>query len=376
MKLLAVGDLILDQPQIESYFDRVAPTLRSGDLVIGQGEVVFTSRGVSTFAELMPSPPIDPANMNGFSYAGFNVITLAGNHIWDSGAPGIEDTVTGLRERGIAVTGAGMNIDEARIPAIIERDGVRFGFLSYNCVGPRGSWAAPDKPGCAYVQIISDYQLEMSNPGGPPTCYTFAEPGSLKAMEDDVKSLRPLCDVLVVSFHKGLLTVPAKLAMYDLEVSHAAIDAGADLILGHHAHILKGIEFYRGKAIFHGLGNFVTVTPALTAEGETNWGIKQAMMKMADMFGYTPDLDDPTYPFHPDGKKTIIAKCTIEDGRITQVGYIPSLISKQGQPEVLKHDARGQQIFDYMDHITRKAGLSARFEWDGDEVVAYSELEE
>ena len=265
LTMLAVGDMFLEVPQGEFYLSLVAPVLRSGDVVVGQGEVVFTSRGVDTFPEFFPSPGCPPSNMGALAAAGFNVITLAGNHVWDRGAPGIEDSITGLKSYGIAVTGAGMNIDEARTPAIIERNGTRFGFLNYNCVGVKQQWATLSKPGCAYVHIIAHYEMNGSDPGGPPDVYTFAEPRTLKAMEDDIRKLRPLCDVLVVAFHMGILHSP-DIAMYEQQVSYAAIDAGADLVMGHHAHYLKGIEMYKGKAIFHGLGQFAPAGKGLTEE--------------------------------------------------------------------------------------------------------------
>ena len=368
LTMLAVGDLILDQPQAETYFELVAPVLRSADVVVGQGEVVFTDRGVCSTTDV-PSPPCDPKNMSALPFAGFNVITLAGNHIWDSGAPGIEDTIAGLRGYGIAYTGAGMNIDEARQPAIIERDGTTFGFLSYNCVGPKESWATNKKAGCAYVKIITHYELDHATPGGPPTIYSFAEPKSLELMIQDIQKLRPLCDILVVALHKGIGHVPSKLAMYEQQVSYAAIDAGADLILGHHAHILRGIEQYKGKAIFHGLCNFVTVTLALSAanaQSSEDWAIRRK-----ELFGFTPDPEYPTYPFHPEAKQTIVAKCTISDGKISRVSYLPCFINKLGQPEILYNNEAGQQVFDYMDKITRTAGLNAQYEWDGNEVLVH-----
>lgn len=366
LTMLAVGDLILDMPRAESYFDYVVPVLRSADIVVGQVEVVFTSRGVCSSTDVA-APPCDPVNMNALPHAGIDVATLAGNHIWDSGPEGIADTVKGLQDLGIAAVGAGMNIEEARRPAILKRNDTTFGFLSYNCVGPRESWATVRKPGCAYVNIITHYELSHATPGGPPDIYTFAEPSSLQAMETDIRSLKTLCDVLVVALHKGIGHVPAKLAQYEKDISYAAIDAGADLILGHHAHILKGIEQYRGKTIFHGLGNFVTVTTALTprpGEDSQQWAIKRK-----ELFGFAPDPEYPTYPFHPEAKHTIIAKCTLENHKITGVSYLPCLVNKKGQPEILKKDERGQQVFDYVKKITGEAGLNAGFAWYGDEIT-------
>ena len=75
-------------------------------------------------------------------------------------------------------------------------------------------------------------------------------------MVEDIKQVRSVADVVIVSMHWGIHFMPAKLATYQKEVGHAAIDAGADLIIGTHPHILKGIEVYKGKVIFYSLGNF------------------------------------------------------------------------------------------------------------------------
>ena len=360
LTMLAVGDVTLERPQGEFYLSLVAPILRSGDVVVGQGEVVFTSRGVDTFPEFFPSPGCPPSNMGALADSGFNVITLAGNHVWDMGSPGIEDTITGLQNYGIAVVGAGMNIDEARRPAIIERDGTRFGFLNYNCVGPMGEWAHKFKPGCAYIQIISHYEMNTANPGGSPDVYTFAVPRTLKAMIDDVQKLRPRCDVLTVAFHKGILGMPETLAMYDQQVSYAAIDAGADLILGHHAHMLKGIEIYKGKVIYHGLGQFVSIGQGLTDEQ------RKEMRSLA-----APNLSTYVLRLDPARNMTMIAKCVVENGKITRASYLPCVINEEQQPVILKNDEKGREVFDFMDRITKAAGLNVRYEWDGDEIVIH-----
>jgi poly-gamma-glutamate capsule biosynthesis protein CapA/YwtB (metallophosphatase superfamily) len=354
--MLAVGELVMEEPNGEFFLAPAAPVLKSADIVVGQGEIVFTSRGVSTYVEMFhPYTGCPPENIKALANAGFNVITLAGNHIWDSGAPGVEDTIAGLRNYNIATAGAGMNIDEARRPAVIERNGIRFGFLSYNCIGPMGSWATPAKPGCAFVRIITHYEQNLPDPGRPPEVFTFAEPRSLALMTDDINKLRPLCDVLVVALHKGVLGSPDKLAMYDLQVSHAAIDAGADLILGHHAGGIKGVEFYRGKAIFHGLGRFL---PAMAPE--TTEQIQARVY-----------LNAPGGGSNPAKNCAIIAKCAINNGKITQLSYLPCLINEHRQPEVLGNDDRGNVIFNAMVNSSQDAGLYTQYRWQGDEVLIY-----
>jgi poly-gamma-glutamate synthesis protein (capsule biosynthesis protein) len=157
--------------------------------------------------------------------------------------------------------------------------------------------------------------------------------------------------------------------MYEQPVCHTAIDAGADLILGCHAHILKGVEIYKGKVIFHGLGNFITVTKVLTEA--PNWNLAQWIERRKKLFGFEPDPEYPNYPFHPEAKQTIIAKFIIEEKKIARVSYIPCRVNKKGQPEVLKNDERTRQVFEYIEGITREAGLNARFEWDGEEAIVF-----
>jgi hypothetical protein len=341
LTMLAVGDLIFEEVPSDALLELTSASLNSADLVLGQGEVTYSTRPVSTVTDKIHSPR-SPDAMNGLVSAGFDVISLAGNHVWDLGRPGIEDTIEWLRNHGIFTIGAGLDIEEARHPALVRREGVRFGFLAYNCVGPKETWASRDKSGCAYVNIITHYELDHANPGGTPTAYAMIELDSLEAMQNDIRKLRPLCDILVVSFHKGLVHTPVTIMKYEHHLSYAAIDAGADLILGHHAHILHGIEKYQGKAIFHSLGNYaVSLNMAVDpTQGSEQWGLRRKRL-----FGFEPDPEYPTYPFHPEAVHTIIAKCRIVDGKISRVSYLPCLVNKKGQPEILKYGEKGQEVF-------------------------------
>jgi poly-gamma-glutamate synthesis protein (capsule biosynthesis protein) len=313
---------------------------------------------------------MDPVNLKALGYAGFNVMNFAHNHTFDWGVTGMEDTMAGLKEQGIAVFGAGKNIDEARKPVVLERKGTRVGFLGYWCGDPPEARAAKGKPGAAFIKIHTHYEPVVGLTGVPAEVFTFANPTNLEEMVRDIRKLRSQCDVLVVSLHMGLLHVPMELAMYDKQVARAAVDAGADLILGHHAHILKGIEFYRGKPIFYGLCNLVFDQRSLVnlkteSVAAQTWGSKRMQV-----FKFQDDPDYPTYRMHPEAKQTMIAKLQIENGKISRVSYLPCYITKNAAtPEILKHDERGQENFDYMVTITKGAGLNAEFAWDGDEIV-------
>jgi poly-gamma-glutamate synthesis protein (capsule biosynthesis protein) len=161
--------------------------------------------------------------------------------------------------------------------------------------------------------------------------------------------------------------------MYERQVAKAAIEAGADIVVGHHAHILRGIEVYRGKPIFHGLGNFVTVTRALRIEDNPSPERLAWAQRRRELFGFEPDPNYPTYPFHPEAKNAIIAVCDVTRDGVGSFGFIPCWINPGGQPEVLKRDNRGEAVAGYVEQITRKAELKASFEWKGDRVLIHAD---
>jgi len=370
MRIFCVGDLILDEPNPSSYFAPAAEVLRQGDVVIGHVEVPHSRRAATVYSTDVPARPSDPEHLAALAEAGFTVATLAGNHIADAGPQGIEDTLEALARYGIAATGAGMNLDEARRPAVVVASGVRVGVLSYNCVGPKESWARPSKPGCAYLNVLTHYELDHAAPGGPPTIYTFATPESLDAMRDDLAALRPRVDVVVVAFHKGIGHLRAQLAMYEREVARAAIDAGADVVVGHHAHILRGVELYKGRPVFHGLGNFVTVTRALSpANTETPEAAAWARRRL-ELFGFVPDPTMPAYPFHPESRNTVIAECTVRTDRSLLAGLIPCWIDEQARP-IPVNGPKGQAVVRYLEAISAEAGLHCRLEFDGTRALVH-----
>lgn len=368
LELLLVGDIVLDEPDPDGFFDAVRPRLAQAGLVVGHVETPYTRRGVELESDV-PAEAGDPDKLAALVRAGIGVATLAGNHVYDRGRAGIEDTVAELERLGVIPCGAGASIAAARRPARVERAGKRIGVLSYNCVGPRESWAGPEKAGCAYVHVLTHYESEGANPGGPPRVYTFAEPSTVEAMQADVEALRASVDVLVVAFHKGVVHTPAHLAMYERPLSRAAIDAGADIVVGHHAHILRGVEVYRGKPIYHGLGNFVAVTRALTV-GASDHPARQAWARRRlEVFGFAPDPDYSAYPFHPEAKNAMIASCRIGPDGALSPGFLPCWIQPSGAPDPLGQSEKGRAVADYIADIGRRAGLKTEFAWDGDRVV-------
>lgn len=368
--IAGVGDLILDEPDPASFLAPSAGLLRAADVAVGQVEVPHSTTTTQVSTDV-PAPPADPAALAALAEAGFDVVTLAGNHIFDAGEVGVEDTVAHARRAGLVPTGAGRDLAAARTPAVVERGGLRVGVLSYNFVGPRESWATSRKAGCAYVQVLTHYELDHASPGGPPRVYTFADPDGLEQMADDVRALRAEADVVLVGMHKGIGHTPAAVAMYEGSVARAAIDAGADAVFGHHAHIMRGIEVHRGKPIFHGLGNFVTVTRALNGDDGSAERAEWARQRKA-RYGFAPDPRMPCYPFHPESRNTAIATCRFDRDGLVAAGLVPCWIDDAGRPVPLAADSpEGAGVLGYIEQITDTARLNGRLlRRDGEVLIA------
>ena len=182
----------------------------------------------------------------------------------------------------------------------------------------------------------------------------------------DIVNLRREVDIVVVALHKGIGHTPAVLAMYERPLAKAAIDAGADIVVGHHAHILRGVEVYKNRPIYHGLGNFVTVTRALNIDNNPSPKRLEWARRRRELFGFEPDSNYPTYPFHPEARNAMIAVCEIDADGVPKAGFIPCWINPKGQPEICIDDARGRAVASYIEQITGKAGLGADFRWNGD----------
>ena len=156
----AVGDLVLERDDARSLLAPAADTLRGADLVIGQLEIPHVEAGVVQTTDV-PAVPGPPAALDALAEAGFGILTLAGNHVYDFGVEGMRETARHCHERGMRTAGTGETIDEAFEPAIAEIAGTRVAVLSVNCVGPRESWATTLKPGAAYIEVVT-HELEFA----------------------------------------------------------------------------------------------------------------------------------------------------------------------------------------------------------------------
>jgi poly-gamma-glutamate synthesis protein (capsule biosynthesis protein) len=358
VELMFVGDLMLSAPDPSRYFDHARDVLRGADVAVGHLEWPHTDRGQVCVGDI-PAPANPPEYLDALAECGFAVVTMASNHMFDQGPFGVQDSVAGLRARGMLPVGAGATIAEARRPAVIERDGLTIGFLSYNAVGPRESWATTLKAGVAPVRVHNHYELDIASPGSQPREHTSVDPDSAEELRADIEALRGQVDIVCVCFHKGMGFVHAALAQYEKPLVRMAIDAGADVVVGHHAHILRGVETYRGRPVFHGINHFV---PAYTERSDP-LGPHRPRPRHAPSIGFfTPDPGDVPFPFPRDSRHTIIARVVVDETGVREAGFVPCWLDADSRPRPLAgEEARG--TVEYMEQITRDAGLEAEIRW-------------
>jgi poly-gamma-glutamate synthesis protein (capsule biosynthesis protein) len=376
----AVGDIFINRAEPEMAFEHVSDLLHAPSIQFGNCEGAFTDS-----ATVAPSAGfrVVSATRNGshLRAAGFDVMAAANNHIVDAGHEGLIDTLELLEQQGVVVCGAGRDRASAIQPALLEAHGIRVAFLSYTTIIQAGYDARPGVPGCAYLRVHSvpyfpDWDCwGRLEPGAVPHMRTFTYPEDRASFCEAVKRARDEADVVVVSMHWGDSRLPVVLTDYEIELGHAAIDSGADVVLGHHHHFLKAIEFYRGKPIFYGMGHFVfdligleaVLTPAAIA----------GLRGFSNGYGIYPRADQPGFPFHPDARMTLYAGLFMRGASIEQICVVPCLIdpSQNNRPVPLSsHSADGRRVSDYLRSITAAVGFNTVFGDDGPEIAGYRSL--
>jgi poly-gamma-glutamate synthesis protein (capsule biosynthesis protein) len=236
IEIVAAGDIMLDSWVEELVRDQgwhypfvhLDSLMDGADLVFANLEAPFGKQD-SAYPKTYTFQ-VAPDLVQVLQAGKINMVSLANNHILDFGAEALKETMRLLDAHQIKYAGAGMNLMEARKPAIFEMKGKKMAVGCYSLTFPEEFWATDSTPGTCFPSHTFFYK--------------------------DIKHFKQENDVLIISFHWGgeLLTAPKE---YQIELAHRAIDAGADLILGHHPHVVQGLEIYRGKLIAYSLGNYI-----------------------------------------------------------------------------------------------------------------------
>jgi len=223
VKLIAVGDIFLQTKNSRYPFEGVKEVFRDKDILFGNLETVLLNRGKEV--EKAVNLHVSPNRMKYLVDAGFDVLNIANNHIMDLGVEGFNATLDVLNRNNLTFIGGG-NQKFNQTWTIIERNDIKFGFLAY------------------YKERLRYYKEGV-----------FINKIDTKGIVSNISNLKPLCDIIIVSLHWGLDNIPYP-STDQINLAHQLIDAGATVILGHHPHVIQGIETYKHGLICYSLGNF------------------------------------------------------------------------------------------------------------------------
>lgn len=326
--------------------------LRSADVAFGNLETPVSTRGTPTEKWInMRMPPELLADVSGL---GVDIVTLANNHMLDFGEVALRDTLDHLREHSLPYVGAGEDLAAAWRAEIVHVGAAKVAFLgAASTLGP-GSAAAAGKPGVAPIHVSEAYHLDpgasLEQPGSAPYVHTRAWREDVDRAVVAIEAARRDADFLVLALHWG---VPPfwrprfqdGLADYQVEVGHALIDAGVDVIVGHHPHSLQEVEVYRGAPIFYSLGNFVF---------HHNRGpVRDTPVSRNAPYGVTVDRRNRNW-----SETVIVLADVAADGSATYT-LQPALLDADGNPGLLRGGA-ARALVNRLDDMSPNARISYR----------------
>jgi poly-gamma-glutamate synthesis protein (capsule biosynthesis protein) len=338
LTMVLVGDLYVQRDDPDTAFEPILPYTKDADVVFCNLETVIADAKYLAPGDHDHRPRTDERILPHYQKAGFNLVNIANNPVMYHGMACFTRHLDVLDAAGMAYAGGGRNITEARRPGIVEKNGVKVALVARTSVGFVDAGATADKPGVARFKIRTAYEMHdrvHEVPGSPPIIHTMPDEGDRAALAEDIKTARSQADVVVLSWHWGVSSATGGgggLVGYQKEMAHFAIDAGADLVVGHHPHVLQGIEVYKGKVIAYSLGNY-----------------------LHDMDSFRSHASMPT----------ALLRVRVANGKIAGVSYVPARLEGVTPPEFLRPaDAR-----DVVDFVTRLSQpLGTRFEVGADEV--------
>jgi len=366
MNIGFVGDVLIDRENPSEVFCAVRELLKVPDVLFANLESPYSdSPGIAITQPIALTPRMH--NLGAYAEAGFNVLSMANNHIVDAGHAAMLETRSRLREQGIATCGAGENLGDARSPAILDKQGTKVGFLAYSSVFPHGYQARGNVPGLAPLRAYNHFHElpEYCAPGYLPRIETIPDPEDHRNLEADIKALRSKVDLVVVSVHWGDHLRPYMLTDHEKRAARVCIDQGADVVIGHHHHNLRGVEWYRGKPIFYGLGHFV-FDLRLTLNENLKTQLKQfdpTQFERFDPESYAvgPREGWPLLPLHRDTRMTMLAWARVERGKVEQIGFIPCRLEPDGRVVTVEvNSEEGQEIISYVDRCITSEKLNAK----------------
>ena len=351
----AVGDVMLNR-----VFGSELPLneLQAADLRVANLEGPITARGYP--ADKIARLVMPPGTARLVKELGLDAVALANNHMMDSGPVGMQDTQAELQANGIGFAGAGMNLAESLEPYIAEVKGARVAMVSLAATVPPGAAAGSERPGIAPLRVRVSYwadgTINEEQPGTPPWVHTEVMAEDLEPVIEAVRRAREQADIVLVQMHWGVppewnSPFQGDLAEYQRPLAHALVEAGASVILGHHAHALVGIERYQGVLIFYSLGNFLL-----------HW--------YSGLNGLKPQRPAPFFKpqYSERNRQTVIAKLHFEQGERWELGrveLVPCRLNDNGEAKRV-WDKQATEVLETLTRSDATLGVKLNLREDGE----------
>lgn len=245
---MCFDDLVAERMNLkgdEFLFKGYSEYFKTSDFLFGNLETPFTNLDPRKIVKEYHFRS-DPRIAGLLKKNGFTALSLANNHMLDSGLTGMDDTIRAMYRYGLGFSGAESSLEKAVKPYFKTVKGIKVGFLAFSKVIPSHDWAAGEEK------------------GGLACAYSWHE----KVYEQAIASAKKNCDILVVSVHWGKERV-TEVSDDDASTARRMIDAGADMIMGHHPHVVSRMDYYKEKPIFYSLGNFIFTTSNYSEANKT-----------------------------------------------------------------------------------------------------------
>lgn len=359
---LAISGDVAPFREVTTHDERLRTLMRDASVAFGNLETPLTTRGAR--AEKAATHRAHPDRVADVMAFGFDIVTLANNHTLDYGADGLAQTLEVLAAAKVDAVGAGPSQADALRSVVRPTPHGAIAFLGLCAALPPGFAATADRPGVAAVRVRQsvaiDPALQAEQPGGAPFVHTTAYEVDVEAACEAVRSVREEARLVVVALHWGIPHGFAArsygvLAEYQRPLAHALVDAGADVVVGHHPHVVQPIERYRGAVIAYSLGNYVFHRWGHLAEGA---GASIPPDAPPDPPEQTLSLETPLAPFrNPFGAEEMLESVVLTVDPPTsaragglRVGFVPTVMVN-GDPRI-PDAARCERV---LERLTRPA---------------------
>ena len=315
VRFIAVGDMMLGRgvgTRVRKHglgwlFEKTERVLSEADILFGNLECPLTSRYAPTHTE--NAFKANPKLAKELARVGFNAVSVANNHSLDHGRTGLKHTLEHLKNAGIAHVGGGIGPNEPYEAKVVEKNGIKIAFIGAQNIIP--SDVGPKTAGIAYLDIY--HQVK------------------------EIKAVEKAVDFTVVSLHWGNEYIDTP-SMKQKEIAHKFVDAGADIIIGHHSHVLQGIERYKGGLIVYSLGNF--------AFDQKDAKTKTGVMLVLDLVKYRPVPDPKGVPIRIRDYRPEIEAGLTGHGTLEELSLLGRHFGRNGVTEIELFDPEDDRIED------------------------------